>query len=76
MRKISAFTLVVILAICFLPAPASAAPGAMSHQPPAQGEPLVERALAWLRQRLPEAAKPEKAPPASTKSGGTLDPNG
>jgi hypothetical protein len=75
MRKISAFTLVVILAICFLPAPVSAAPVLMGHQPPA-GEQLVERVLTWLRQRLPEAPKPQKAPPVSRKSGGTVDPNG
>ncbi len=76
MRKISAFTLVVILAICFLPAPAPAAPVLVGHQPPATGEQLVERVLTWLRQRLPEAPKPQKEPPVSRKCGGTLDPNG
>lgn len=76
MRKISAFTLVVILAMCFLPAPAPAAPVLVGHRPPATDEQLVERVLTWLRQRLPEAPKPQKEPPVSRKSGGTLDPNG
>ena len=76
MRKISAFTLVLILAICFLPAPAPAAPVLVGHQPPATSEQLVERVLTWLRQRLPEAPKPQKAPPVSRKCRGTIDPDG
>jgi hypothetical protein len=76
MMKKRAFTLVVILAFWCLPTPAPAAPVLAGHQPPAAGEQLVERVLTWLRQRLPEAPKPQKTPPVSRKCRGTIDPDG
>lgn len=76
MMKKRALTLVVLLAFWFLPTPAPAAPALAGHQRPATGEEFVERVLTWLRQRLPEAPKPQKVPTASPKCGGTLDPDG
>ncbi len=74
--KKRALLLVVILAFWFLPTPAPAAPVRAGHQPPATSEQLVERVLTWLRQRLPEAPKPQKPPAPLQKCRGTIDPDG
>lgn len=76
MMKKRALPLVVILALSFLATPAPAAPVLASHRPPATGEQLVERILTWLRQRLPEAPKPQKPQTVLRKCRGTIDPDG